>query len=122
VYEPTAVVFHRIQPERMDLNWIRRSNFQAGFGNARSAQQRAADRISFPRRLARAIRYYRRARAVRHANAGLQSLGPAEAWRELQAFLIAGEHMERLLVSFPTLANWVADHLARPKRRESHSS
>jgi glucosyl-dolichyl phosphate glucuronosyltransferase len=112
VYEPTAVVFHRIQPERMDLGWIRRSNFQAGFGNARSARMRAADRTSFPRRLVRAIRYYRRARAIRRANSALPSLDPANAWREVHAFLLAGEHVEGLLVGFPTLANWAADHLA----------
>jgi hypothetical protein len=44
--------------------------------------------------------------------AAFTGLGPSQAWREFQAYLLAGENLETLLVSFPRLANWAADHLA----------
>jgi hypothetical protein len=113
-YAPDAVVFHRVEPARIDWEWIRRSYFQSGFGYTRfkRIEGELDEQPSLPRRVVHAARAVRWMWAVRWRNAHLSDPGPDDAWAEFGAYADAGKYLERLFGRFPRVSDWLAVHLA----------
>lgn len=109
VYRADAVVQHRIEPERVDLEWVRRAHFHLGIGMARQA--RIERRLPLPprKRVYWAVRSYRHAQRLRSRNeAGIR--GGPETWEEFFAYIRAGFDLEMLLGRSPRLSDWLVRH------------
>jgi hypothetical protein len=111
VYQPQARVVHRVLPERMALDAVRRSFFRGGFGLARAERLLGEPTLSLPRRLVRAARTCRGAWMTRSRNKNASHVGPQEALAECAGFMWAGKHLEMLFGRFPRLTDWMAEHL-----------
>ncbi|MDQ6746778.1 MAG: glycosyltransferase family 2 protein [Candidatus Dormibacteraeota bacterium] len=103
VYEPTARVKHRIQPERLSPKWIRRMFYQRGFGRSLHDQMMG---IHEPQRpdlsdRARALLFLRRAWGYRRRHARTGGWDAARAALEVDAFFWAGYHLDMALQAFP---------------------
>jgi glycosyltransferase involved in cell wall biosynthesis len=111
VYAPHAVVTHRVDPQRLQYDKVRRASFQIGFGASRSGNFRLAAMPSYPRRMYRVLRGYRRALAARRRNGGGASITADRAFGEFDAYWKLGRDIETLLSRFPTLADQAAARL-----------
>jgi glycosyltransferase involved in cell wall biosynthesis len=110
VYQPRAVVRHHVDADRLQYERVRRLSFQIGFGAGRSGNLRVARRASYPRRIYRVLRGYRRASAVRRHNSA-RTITPDRAFAEFDAYWKLGRDIETLLTSAPWLAEQVAARL-----------
>lgn len=110
-YRPDAVVLHRIDPRRIDLEWLRRSFFELGVGLGRRLHIEGSPFPSPPRRAVRAVRLLRAAGRQRRTNDRRPRTGP-ETWDELYTYMWAGLHVEMLLGRFPRLSDWTVRALA----------
>ena len=111
-YVPTAVVRHRIDDERMELGWMRRTYFQRGFGALRHRVAEGMRPGSVPGWLTLFAASFVRANRTRLRNARQPDLGPEDAMQELYAYFLAGQHLQGALLKRPQLAEWAASHLA----------
>jgi glycosyltransferase involved in cell wall biosynthesis len=111
VYQPSAVVFHCIPPERITWEWMRRAHFQLGFGLARKERLEGEEQLSLPRRIVRAARTCRAALRTRSENERATALDAERAWREFSDYMWAGKHLEMLLANHPRLSDWLAGHV-----------
>lgn len=114
VYAPDAVVTHRVDPRRLEYDKVRRASFQIGFGASRSGNFQLDAMPSYPRRVYRVLRGYRRALGMRRRNAG--GMGgthlPADrAFGEFDAYWKLGRDIETLLTRIPWLADQAAARL-----------
>lgn len=106
VYAPEAVVRHVIEPERMQLPYLRRAFFQLGLGLGRRERLERAERPDIARRLVRALRLWRGARSMTRRNDGGERTG-SSTWDELHAYMWAGRHVELLLGRTPRLTSYI---------------
>ena len=112
VYEPSAVVEHVVDGDRLSYRNVRRSFFQSGFGRSRHlrlAGERAPK--SRPERFRRAVNAYGRAALLRIRN-GRRKPTAKTARQEFDAFLDAGMLLETLFAGAPRAADWCARRLA----------
>jgi glycosyltransferase involved in cell wall biosynthesis len=105
-YQPDALVHHRVDSERMNLDWMRSSFFQLGVGLGRRSRLEGEPMPTLPRRAVRAARLLRAARAHTRRNDRAPRLGP-ETWDELYAYMWAGLHTEWLVGRSPRLSDWM---------------
>lgn len=112
VYQPGAVVYHHVEASRLAYDRARRLSFQVGFGAARSGNQRLARMPSYPRRVYRVLRGYRRALTVRRRNTE-ETLAPNRAFAEFDVYWKLGRDIETLLARVPWLAEQAAARLVR---------
>ena len=112
VYQPSAVVDHVVDVERLTYPAIRRSFFQSGFGRSRHLRL-AGERKprAVPERMLRSVNAYSRATLLRLGNR-MREPTAATARREFDAYLDAGMLIEALLSETPRAADWCARHLA----------
>lgn len=107
VYQPGAVVLHHVDADRLEYDRVRRLSFQIGFGAGRSGNLRMRKLPSYPRRIYRVLRGYRRALTVRRRNTA-RALTPDAAFAEFDAYWKLGRDIETLLSRAP----WLAEHAA----------
>jgi glycosyltransferase involved in cell wall biosynthesis len=110
-YAPDAVVTHRVDPQRLQYDRVRRSSFQIGFGASRSGNFRIQAMPSYPRRLYRVLRGYRRALSARRRNRGGTPVDADRAFGEFDAYWKLGRDIETLLSRVPWLADQAAARL-----------
>ena len=110
VYQPSAVVLHHVDARRLQYDRVRRLSFQVGFGAGRSGNLRMHRLPSYPRRVYRVARGYRRALAARRRNSA-SALTPDRAFSEFDAYWKLGRDIETLLARAPWLAEQAADRL-----------
>lgn len=110
-YRPDSVVVLRVDPERIDLDWMRPAFFQLGIGMGRCSRLEGVPFPSPPRRAVRAARLLRAARRQRRTNEGRPRTGP-ETWDELSTYMWAGLHVEMLLGRFGRLSDWTVKAFA----------
>jgi glycosyltransferase involved in cell wall biosynthesis len=110
-YAADAVVRHRIEAERMSLDWMRAAFFDLGVGLARSERSEGKALPSLPRRAVRAARVCRGTRSRRLENERTERRGP-ETWEELHGYMWSGKHAEMLLGRIPALVDRVGGLLA----------
>lgn len=110
VYAPGAVVLHHVDADRLEYGRVRRLSFQVGFGAGRSGNLRMQKMPSYPRRIYRVLRGYRRALAATRGNAA-RPLTPDAAFAEFDAYWKLGRDIETLLSRAPWLAEQAADRL-----------
>jgi glycosyltransferase involved in cell wall biosynthesis len=111
VYQPRAVVRHHLDAGRLGYERVRRLSFQVGFGAGRSGNLRLAKMPSYPRRLYRVLRGYRRALSARRRNAAART--PDGAFAEFDAYWKLGREIETLLSGLPWLSEQAAARLVR---------
>jgi hypothetical protein len=112
VYEPTAVVDHIIDGDRLSYGAVRRSFFQTGFGRARHERLAGKeDARPHAQRFRAAAHAYGLAVLLRWRNSRRQP-SPASAREEFSAYLHGGEQIEMLLAGAPRAAEWCARRLA----------
>jgi glucosyl-dolichyl phosphate glucuronosyltransferase len=114
-YEPSAVVIHRIQPERVDWDWMRRAFFQIGLTLAKKEALQGTPSVSLARRIVRSYRTYRGAQKVRRSNLRIDNPKSADAAQEFGEYLWAGKHLGAVLISAPGALDWAATHLNTQK-------
>jgi glycosyltransferase involved in cell wall biosynthesis len=111
-YRPDALVHHRIQLERMNRSWLRRTYLQHGFGAER--HERTIGRVQ--RHLIYRVAHFAltavRAWCWRRRNDHCPALDARAVDRELQTFAWVGRTTERLVGRFPSASNWLAERLA----------
>ena len=110
VYQPAAVIRHHVDATRLEYDRVRRMSFQVGFGAGRSGNLRLDTMPSYPRRLYRVLRGYRRALALKRRNAG-GAPTPDTAFAEFDAYWKLGRDIETLLSSSPRVAEQAAARL-----------
>jgi glycosyltransferase involved in cell wall biosynthesis len=111
VYRPDALVRHRIDARRIDLDWMRAAFFELGVGLGRRGWLEGFEPPSLPRRVVRALRTYRVAQRHTRTNERVDRQGP-ETWDELYAYMWAGLHVELLVGRIPRVGDWVVRALA----------
>lgn len=111
-YVAEAVVHHRVDPRRADLDFLRRSFFDLGIGLSRLRRIERRAEPSYPRRVARLWRTYVGARSSALRNEQQPRNGDETA-DELRAYMWAGKHFELVFGRFPRLSDRLAPFAAR---------
>jgi hypothetical protein len=112
VYEPGALVFHRILAERMDRSWLRRTYLHHGIGAERHERMMRKARHPIVYRLAHfALTALRAWRWKLRNDHSLQPDAESVA-QELATFAWVGRTAERIVGRFPPVSDWLAGHLA----------
>lgn len=111
-YEPAALVRHRIQAERMERSWLRRTYLHHGFGAERFEQLARKSRPNVAYRLAHFALTAVRAWWWRRRNDRSAALDARAVDQELQTFAWVGRATERLVGRFPRASDWLAERLA----------
>jgi hypothetical protein len=112
VYTASAVVHHRVAPERIDLEFMQRTFLELGVGLARAERIDGAPLPTLVVRLVRAFRTVAGARRCVDRNRHVQRTGTA-TWDELYGLMWAGKHVEMLLGRFPKLTDGCTALIAR---------
>ncbi|MFY9614744.1 MAG: glycosyltransferase family 2 protein [Candidatus Dormiibacterota bacterium] len=112
VYCPEAVVWHRIEADRMNRQWIRKMYFQRGLGRSRHDRLVGEPAAPWRERVRLAIAYYRVANSLRRHNWRKTALNAKEAFDEFDYHYWAAYHIESLLGHAPAVSGLVARVLA----------
>lgn len=111
-YAADAVAHHQIDPNRMNLHWMRRTFFDRGVGRARCERHEKRPEPTVPRQLVRAFRLLRQTMRQRRLNDSRSRTGP-ETWAELMDYLSIGLHTERLFRRFPRITDLIGAVIVR---------
>lgn len=106
-YRADAVAYHRVAPERMNLDFMRSTIMDLGRGLAKREHIEGVAQLTIPVRAVRTWRTCRAARRLRRSSERGTRFGP-ETWDELYAYMWAGKHIEMLLGRAPLAADLVA--------------
>ena len=109
VYEPQAVLRHRILPERAERSALRVAYFQTGFGNGRNSRRQGAQLGSLKGRARGATLAFLRALSWSLRNRREVDLSPAAANRELTLYSELGWYLERICAKHETFAEWLSE-------------
>jgi glycosyltransferase involved in cell wall biosynthesis len=107
-YAADAVVFHCIEPERMELDWLRTAFVDLGVGLGRQERVDGVALPALPRRAVRVLRILRGTNRIRRANENAARTA-AGTWNELYGYMWLGKHVEMLFGRWPRLAEKVGD-------------
>lgn len=105
-YAAGAVARHRIQRERMTLDWLRGTFFDMGIGLALDELDAGVEKPGLTRRAVRTVRVCRDFALRRRANERRGRDGDG-TWEELYSCMWAGKHVEQLLGRFPRVRDLV---------------
>jgi glycosyltransferase involved in cell wall biosynthesis len=112
VYCPEAVVWHRIEADRMNRQWIRKMYFQRGLGRSRHDRLVGEPTPPWRERVRLAIAYYRVANGLRRRNRHKPVPNAKDAYDEFDYHYWAGYHIESLLRRAPAISGLAARVLA----------
>lgn len=116
VYCSGAVVQHRVNPERLSLEWLRASAFDHGIGFARYTRLLGREQpVPLAKRIVRAARVYRLALQQAAVNDAAERTGPETA-EELSTYLAAGRLVESAFGRIPTLPDFAGSIVRRRGR------
>ena len=110
-YRPDAVVRHRILPERMTWEGMRRASIHNGFGSRRAERLGGAAPIALRISLPSLVRTYLSASRHRRQNGGRDEVEPQAAWEELRRYWDLGRWIE-VLFGRSRLGGWLIGRLA----------
>lgn len=110
VYRPGAVVLHRILPERMTWEGMRRASLHNGFGSMRAdrlgGKPGAGRRVAVPA----AVRAYASALRQRRRNGGRDDVDPEAAFEEFRRYWMLGRWIE-ILFGDSRVSSWLLARL-----------
>jgi glycosyltransferase involved in cell wall biosynthesis len=113
VYVPDAVIHHRVDPRRIDMDWLRGCFFQKGFGTARVERMVKRDDVGSRReRVKSVLRAYRETVRARPPGRDPESREAGSVAHELWCYYRFGREIDQLLYKRPAVANWMAAHAA----------
>jgi glucosyl-dolichyl phosphate glucuronosyltransferase len=108
-YASGAVVEHHVESSRLEWAALRRKHFLGGIGVARHLRLDGVPEPGLARRVVRVVRTMRAARRLRRDNVARSAPTSVDAWREFDAYISAGRHVETLVGGrFPRLADAIA--------------
>ncbi|HEX8742415.1 MAG TPA: glycosyltransferase family 2 protein [Thermoleophilaceae bacterium] len=110
VYRPDAVVHHRILPDRMTWEGMRRASLHNGYGSMRADRLREGTRVPLRSAVPEATRALFQALRRRRRNGGRDDVDPEAAFDEFHAYWVVGRWIE-ILFGESAAARWLLSRL-----------
>jgi glycosyltransferase involved in cell wall biosynthesis len=111
VYRPTAVVHHRISPDRMTWEGMRRAATQNGFGARRADRLGGAAGVPLRNSISALGRSYLEARRQSRRNGARENVSPEAAFEEVRAYWALGRWIE-VVFGAHRFAEWLVTRVA----------